>query len=273
MLMSACASINRDGAPLQFPDVSDIADAAPSVEPSSKQGNPQRYEINGIQYFPQKERLGFTQTGIASWYGTKFHGRLTSNGEVYDMYKMTAAHKTLPLPTYVNVSNLENGKSIMVRVNDRGPFVEDRIIDLSYVAAIKLVMTHSGTARVRVDAWSANSKMLVQSGNINTTQNSDRVEDYVEPSIETTVLHDDNRRYYIQLGSFANRQNAKKLKSKLLTLTQESVTISPVQTHLGIMYRVQLGPFDQKEKLISIEQSFRQLGYTQQTRTMTSVTP
>jgi len=269
--MSACTSVNRDSAPAQFPDVSDIADAEPYLEPSSKMGNPKSYVINGIRYFPQKDRQGFSQTGIASWYGTKFHGRLTSNGEVYDMYKMTAAHKTLPLPTYVKVSNLENGRSIMVRVNDRGPFVEDRVIDLSYVAAIKLGMTQAGTARVRVDVWSAYSDTdHKESAPVSTVgEKLDRAEN---PNTLAAV-RDHNRRYFIQLGSFANRKNAENLELKLLTLTQEPVKIFAVDTPLGKMYRVQLGPFVEKETLISVERTFDQLGYTQQIRMVTSEVP
>jgi len=269
--MGACTTISRDSAPSQFPDVSDIANAEPYLEPSSKMGNPKSYVINGIRYFPQKERGGFSQTGIASWYGTKFHGRLTSNGEVYDMYKMTAAHKTLPLPTYVKVSNLENGKSIMVRVNDRGPFVEDRVIDLSYVAAIKLGMTQAGTARVRVDVWSAYSgtdhkvfePVSTFGDPLDKTGNSN-------PSV---VVRDYSKRYFLQLGSFANLKNAKNLESKLLTLTEEPVKIAPVDTPLGKMYRVQLGPFEEKDKLISVGRTFDKLGYTQQIRVITSETP
>ena len=118
----------------------------------AKTGNPDSYVVFGKRYYPINSSKNFVETGIASWYGTKFHGRKTSSGEPYSMYKMTAAHKTLPLPTYVEVTNLENGKKVIVKVNDRGPFHEDRIIDLSYAAAMKLGYGDKGTAKVKVRA-------------------------------------------------------------------------------------------------------------------------
>ena len=126
------------------------ADAKPKYEPTSKLGNPPSYAVLGKRYHVMKQREGFTERGIASWYGKKFHGRKTSNGEIYNMYAMTAAHKTLPLPAYVNVRNLQNGREIVVRVNDRGPFHAGRIIDLSYAAAKKLDIIRKGTGRVEI---------------------------------------------------------------------------------------------------------------------------
>lgn len=134
------------------PEIARIPDAVPRIEPLSKSGNPESYEVFGRRYFTQKSSRGHVERGIASWYGQPFHGRKTSSGEVYDMYTMSAAHKTLPLPTYARVTNLDNGRSVVVRINDRGPFHEDRIIDLSYVAAVKLGMKRQGTARVKVKA-------------------------------------------------------------------------------------------------------------------------
>ena len=132
--------------------LSEIPDAVPRAEVKSRSGNPETYEIDGTTHRVMETSDGYRERGIASWYGDYFHGRRTSSGDTYDMYKMTAAHKTLPLPTYVRVTNLENGRSVVLRVNDRGPFVEGRIIDLSYVAAQKLGMAESGTARVEVEA-------------------------------------------------------------------------------------------------------------------------
>ena len=132
--------------------LSEIPDAVPKAEVKSRSGNPETYEIDGTTYRVMETSDGYRERGIASWYGDYFHGRRTSSGDTYDMYKMTAAHKTLPLPTYVRVTNLENGRTVVLRVNDRGPFVEGRIIDLSYVAAQKLGMAESGTARVEVEA-------------------------------------------------------------------------------------------------------------------------
>ena len=132
--------------------VSGVPDAVPRAEVKSRSGNPESYEVDGREYRVLETSEGFRETGIASWYGRDFHGRRTSSGEPYDMYQMTAAHKALPLPTYVRVTNLENGRSVVLRVNDRGPFIEGRVIDVSYVAAQRLGMVGSGTARVEVVA-------------------------------------------------------------------------------------------------------------------------
>jgi len=130
----------------------EIPDAIPQAEFKSRSGNPETYVIDGVTYRVMDTSDGYREEGIASWYGGYFHGRRTSSGDIYDMYLMTAAHKSLPLPTYVRVTNLANGRSVVLRVNDRGPFVEDRIIDLSYTAATKLGMAEQGTARVEVVA-------------------------------------------------------------------------------------------------------------------------
>ena len=133
-------------------DFDEIPDAIPQPELKSRSGNPERYTIDGVTYRVLDTSAGYREEGLASWYGGYFHGRPTSSGDVYDMYLMTAAHKSLPLPTYVRVTHLGNGRSVVLRVNDRGPFVDDRIIDLSFTAASKLGMAESGTARVEVVA-------------------------------------------------------------------------------------------------------------------------
>ena len=140
-------SASQDAAPARKVDVSKIPNAVPRHEPKSRYGNPASYVVFGKRYHVMNSSQGFVERGIASCYGTKFHGRRTSSGETYDMYAMTAAHKNLPLPTYVQVTNLKNGKSVVVKVNDRGPFHENRIIDLSYVAAIKLDIVRNGRPR------------------------------------------------------------------------------------------------------------------------------
>ena len=150
--LSACgrSATVEDGAPRAKVDVAAIPDAVPKVEPKSRYGNPASYAVYGKRYYPLNASDGYRERGIASWYGTKFHGRRTSSGEPYDMYAMTAAHKTLPLPTYVRVTNLENRRSVVLRVNDRGPFHTNRIIDLSYTAASKLGILSKGTGSVEV---------------------------------------------------------------------------------------------------------------------------
>ena len=133
-------------------DFDGIPDAIPRAEIKSRSGNPETYVIEGATYRVMETSAGYREEGIASWYGGYFNGRPTSSGEIYDMYLMTAAHKSLPLPTYVRVTRLDNGRSVILRVNDRGPFVDDRIIDLSFAAATKLGMAEMGTARVEVVA-------------------------------------------------------------------------------------------------------------------------
>ena len=156
--LSACSAISiitqekDSGPPPGSVDISSVPDAVPKVEPKSKYGNPSSYVVLGKRYYVMNDSKGFVERGIASWYGKKFHGRRTSNGETYDMYAMTAAHKNLPLPTYVEVTNLKNRRRVIVRVNDRGPFHENRIIDLSYTAAAKLDIISTGTGWVEIRA-------------------------------------------------------------------------------------------------------------------------
>lgn len=144
----------RDGPPSEPLDVDldTISDAVPRAEPRSPYGNMAEYEVFGRTYRTLGSAAGYEEEGIASWYGEEFHGRSTSSGEPYDMYAMTAAHRTLPLPSYVEITNLENGRKVVVRVNDRGPFHENRLIDVSYAAAHRLGMLETGTARVRIRA-------------------------------------------------------------------------------------------------------------------------
>lgn len=199
----------------------------------SKSGNPSSYVVMGKRYYVLDSSQGFVQRGLASWYGKKFHGRKTSSGEVYNMYAMTAAHKTLPLPTFVRVENLNNGRSIVVKVNDRGPFVSDRIIDLSYAAAEKLGVIGPGTARVEVSA--------VNSGQ----QNAPR------PVIRTIPLTDNAAAdvpLFIQMGSFGSVINAQNLLRELHDANEKAAKVSQLQTDNGLFYRVRVGPlFDIEE--------------------------
>src|SRR3972149_4726443 len=161
MLLSACGALTRSGgyyeadAPPATPpaDVANIPDAVPKADPRSTSGN-KPYSVYGTTYTPLSETSGYRERGIALWYGKKFHGRRTSSGEAYDMYAMTAAHKTLPLPSYVHVRNLQNNRAVVVRVNDRGPFLHNRLIDLSYAAAARLGILGTGTGVVEVEAGS-----------------------------------------------------------------------------------------------------------------------
>jgi rare lipoprotein A len=149
--------------PRNSPDANQVPDAVPREEPRSAFGNPPFYYVAGHRYVVLPSSSGYTERGVASWYGTEFHGLRTSTGESYDMFAMTAAHKTLPLPCYARVTNLSNGRSVVVRINDRGPFVANRIIDLSYSAASRLDMIRNGTAFVQVDVLSPAAPTLTAS--------------------------------------------------------------------------------------------------------------
>ncbi len=199
--------------------------AIPAVEKSSS-GNPSSYVVFGKRYYVLDNAYGFVERGTASWYGRKFHGRKTSSGEIYNMHAMTAAHKTLPLPTYVRVVNLANGKSVVVKVNDRGPFVGDRIIDLSYAAAQKLGVIGPGTAQVEISAVrSATEKRRPVVRSIPLT-------DQVAADIPL----------FIQMGSFGSEVNAQKMSRQLRALNENSVSVSQLQTSNGLFYRVRVGP-------------------------------
>ncbi|MBT8422594.1 MAG: septal ring lytic transglycosylase RlpA family protein, partial [Gammaproteobacteria bacterium] len=182
----------------------------------TKRGNPPFYEVFGVRYQVMNSSDGYRQRGVASWYGKKFHGRQTSNGERYDMYRMTAAHKTLPLPTNVKVTNLDNGRSVIVRVNDRGPFVKGRIIDMSYAAAQALDMTQAGTARVEVVALDTSYTGAIAA--VSATQPA------AGKSAETAarapadpVMTDlpAQPRMYVQVGAFGEVTNARNLAEQL----------------------------------------------------------
>ncbi|WP_447556101.1 septal ring lytic transglycosylase RlpA family protein [Vreelandella sp. EE22] len=158
-------AMTGDAYPLEPPDVSEVPDAQPRVEEPSRAGNRSTYEVWGETYHVLPSASGYAKQGTASWYGEKFHGYATSNGEIYDMYKMSAAHRSLPLPTFARVTSLSNGQSVIVRVNDRGPFHSDREIDLSYAAAARLGFLDNGTGSVRVEAIDPQQWLASRGGN------------------------------------------------------------------------------------------------------------
>jgi rare lipoprotein A len=208
----------QDGPPSEPIHPSKIVEPKPKSEPYSKYGNPQSYSVLGKKYEVWDTHLGYEETGIASWYGTKFHGKLTSSREPYDMYAMTAAHRHMPIPSYARVTNLDNGKSIIVRINDRGPFAHDRIIDLSYGAATKLHMLDKGTARVKVEA--IDTKVPVTSTPVYASSDKDKV--------------------YLQVASFNEKTNAESLAHQLKKRGHNAVEVSPHASR----YRVLVGPFN-----------------------------
>lgn len=214
-------SLSQDIAPKGDFDTSSIPDTVPKWEPLSKQGNMSPYTVRGEEYEVLSSTRGYVEEGIASWYGLKFHGELTSNGETYNIYALSAAHKTLPLPTYLRVTNLENNKSIVVRVNDRGPFHPDRVVDLSYAAAKKLGYQKQGTARVRLEA-------------INIPHNLEG---------EENSSQEDKLANYIQVAAFSNLSSAENLKAKVQNYSVDHPVFVAKSKGHKVIYRVRVGPF------------------------------
>jgi rare lipoprotein A len=222
LAVSACAG-HQDSAPSKPPKPGQIREVIPKAELRSKSGNPPFYEVRGKRYYVMDDSDGYQERGVASWYGKKFHGRLTASGETYDMYAATAAHKTLPLPAYALVTNLENGRSIVVRINDRGPFVANRLIDLSYGAAVELDMIKNGTSFVEVQVVTTKSK-----GRRPRTGSR-------KAKVATGAL-------FVQVGAFGDRRNANRLRSMLLNAGVADVVVRNDRINGQPIYRVRIGP-------------------------------
>jgi len=219
----------QDGGPDRHVDIDKIPNAVPKYEKRSRTVNPSSYEVLGKRYYVMPSAEGFTERGIASWYGNKFHGRNTASGERYDMFAMTAAHKTLPLPSYVEVTNLENGRKIIVKANDRGPFHQNRIIDLSYVAAAKLDIIAKGTGLVEIKVINPGYASSDNSPNQSMTTTN-------RPSISKTPG------IFIQAGAFSDKSNALRMKTKLHNKLNQPVRITEFVTATNTLHRVQVGP-------------------------------
>jgi len=236
LLMAGCAGKKEKPEPGDGPSSrkitpAEVRDAVPADEPLARYGNHSPYTVLGKTYTVLPSSKGYHERGIASWYGSKFHGRRTSSGELYDMHLATAAHKSLPLPTYAEVTNLDNGRKMIVKINDRGPFHEDRIIDLSYAAAIKLGVDQTGTARVDVRAID------------------------VDTSKRVAVKVADGT--FLQVGAFSKRKTADDLAGKMMAAQLKPVS---VQKSRGL-YKVWIGPYASD---LEIEASMRrvvELGY------------
>jgi len=195
------------------PNLGQIPDAQPKAEPLHRYAN-KPYKVFGTEYVPIADAQGFKQRGVASWYGRRFHGQKTASGELYDMYAMTAAHPTLPIPSYVRVTNIANGRSVVVRVNDRGPFHSSRVIDLSYAAAYKLGYIQAGSAQVELES--------------------------VQPAREEAGA------VYVQVGAFNSRENAESLQARMtheLGWLQENAQVLLT----GNLWRLHLGPYRSRE--------------------------
>jgi rare lipoprotein A len=236
--------------PGEHRDISQVPDAVPRIEPRSRGGNPSSYVVLGKRYHTLPDSRGFVERGIASWYGRKFHGRKTSNGEVYDMYTMSAAHKRLPIPTYLKVTNLENGRSVVVRVNDRGPFHENRVVDLSYAAASRIGMLGRGTALVEIRAIDPAAPRKSQ-----TTQvvHSPLPTKPGEPAAGQPQI-------FLQAGAFTQGENAERLRKRLQRGLKHSVRITPVRTANGAVHRVQVGPLASVEVADNVSTRMHELG-------------
>ncbi len=220
-----------------------VADAVPKYEPRARNGNPPFYEVFGKRYYVMGSSLGYIERGVASWYGPGFHAERTSIGEPYDMYGMTAAHKTLSLPTYVRVTNLQNNRSVIVRVNDRGPFVGNRIIDLSYTAAAKLDMLRKGTAFVEVTAIDPAANPIASITPITSAMlTAPAHPPPVAPAAATAAATAAPGGLFLQAGAFAERANAERLASRLRSGPYGTVFVSETQTSGRTFYRVRIGP-------------------------------
>ncbi|MGM0784783.1 MAG: septal ring lytic transglycosylase RlpA family protein [Pseudomonadota bacterium] len=234
-------ALSGDAYPEEPPDVSEIPDAVPRVERPSAGGNRETYRVWGKTYHVLPDARGYSREGTASWYGEKFHGYATSNGEIYDMYKMSAAHRSLPLPSYVRVTSRDTGRSVIVRVNDRGPFHSDREIDLSYAAAARLGFLEQGTGRVKVEAIDPEAWLA-----------ENRPGERESGSAEERPL-------YLQVAALGSVGNARQLKAQL-----EEELSRPVRVASGTgVHRVQVGPLAHADQVAPVRDELRRAGFSQ----------
>mgnify|MGYP001980479119 FL=1 len=235
-------SIMQDRAPEKPIDIINIPEVVPEPVVRTIAGNRSPYTVLGKSYFVLSSEEGYSERGIASWYGEKFHGHKTSNGEVFDMYQVSAAHKSLPIPSFLRVTNLDNNRSIIVRVNDRGPFHGSRIIDLSYAAALKLGYADIGTARVQLDAIITEklSSDLVPKGN---------TEPKALSSVSGVLIKDQ----YLQIAALSSRESATELLANVEKVIDEPVFINTMKDPVGkTLYRVRVGPIGDLAELENI---------------------
>ena len=249
LLLISCAGDRHEGSgPADGPSMrdlkaSDVRDAVPRSEPIARYGNRSPYEVFGKKYTVMQSNKGYHERGVASWYGSKFHGRRTSSGETYDMHLATAAHKSLPLPTYAEVTNLDNGRKVIVKINDRGPFKNGRLIDMSYGAALRLGMIATGTARVDVRVIDVYSRSEEQ------TTVGDRV--------DNSILEGDSGENWLQVGAYRRREGAEQLVGQLLQADVFPVSIR----NTGNLFRVWLGPYMSTVELESVISRVIELGF------------
>ena len=235
-----------DGAPDKSAGIP--PDAVPRDEPKSRYGNGPYYEVYGVTYEVMDSGYGYRERGVASWYGKKFHGRPTSSQEPYDMYKMTAAHKTLPLPTYVEVRNLSNNRRVIVRVNDRGPFVDNRLIDLSYAAATKLDLVTPGTGLVEIRALSGNDPEVSHERQVSRSE--------AEPASRDSEI-------FVQVGAYGDRDNAKRRYDMLRDRGIRKVVVHKDEATSPSLYRIRIGPVADVAQYDSIVQRLENIGISE----------
>ncbi len=238
LLAAACAQESRRPEPPgPAPDTS--GESSVREEPRARLGNPPFYEVAGKRYVVLASAAGYAERGVASWYGPAFHGGRTATGETYDMNAMTGAHPTLPLPTWVRVTNLQNGKSVVVRLNDRGPFSSNRIIDLSHAAAEQLDMIRAGTALVEVRSLAGGS-----------------------PAVQATPVAPQATapRFFAQAGAFADEGNARRLAERLRDAQLGDVAISEARVDGRRLFRVRVGPVAGVSEFDALIERLRQSG-------------
>ncbi len=266
--LAACGTLPRGGGyylddgPDVAPavDVARVPDAVPKREPRAAYGN-NDYTALGVRYAPMPDAKGYRERGVASWYGKKFHGRPTSSREPYDMYAMTAAHKTLPLPAYVRVRNLQNGRVAIVRVNDRGPFLHDRLIDLSYAAAYKLGIVGTGTGLVEIEAVEPEETAPVRVAGQPATSPPR------QPGLEIVATAAAGTRppppkLYLQVGAFTRAENAESLRRRLEQTAFKPVFVQPPAANAAApLYRVRIGPLTGVEESDRLGEQLRALGH------------
>ena len=251
------------------PDVLQVPDAVPRAEPRGRRGNPPFYEVFGKRYYVMASSEGWVERGTASWYGPGFHAASTSLGEPYDMYAMTAAHKTLPIPAYAEVTNLRNGRKVVVRINDRGPFIGDRIIDLSYTAAAKLDMLTAGTAPVEVRVISPGSGAgRGQENGAGSAQPPilpTAPATAPPPAPQVTVVNAPVPQVpaaqvmFIQAGVFADHENARRRVESLLAAGIELASLDEMSGQ-RTLHRVRVGPLASVEEFDLTMKQLRELG-------------
>ncbi|SFU34352.1 septal ring lytic transglycosylase RlpA family protein [Halomonas korlensis] len=265
-------ALSGDAYPEDPPDVSEVPNAEPRREPLSRGGNRSPYEVWGKSYEVLADASGYVREGKASWYGEKFHGYATSNGEIYDMYTMSAAHRSLPLPSFARVTSQDNGRSVIVRVNDRGPFHSEREIDLSYAAAARLGILDRGTGRVRVEAinvdqWLADKGNPAQRQGQPDTQGASSIPATtpVVSAVPSIASGSDNSEraaagsVFLQVAALGSAESARTLKTRLESELSRPVRVaSATGTH-----RVQVGPLNHVEQADPVRDQLRRAGFAQ----------